>query len=119
MFVACTGVLNHTHRQTVLVQITVEGHGKHDGHALGANPALHVEQVVGQQADGARGSVVVLGEGTHFSLGGANRGLGRVEAEATCHVYPIQDTKRYIFTITTEQLKTFISHTVDEKNTLL
>ncbi|KAG7243542.1 hypothetical protein INR49_011098 [Caranx melampygus] len=76
MFVAGTGVLNHAHGQTVLIQVVVKGHREHDGHALGANPALHMEQVIGQQADSTRGSVVVLGEGAHFSLGGADRRLG-------------------------------------------
>lgn len=87
MFVAGTGLLNHANGQPVLVQVAVEGHGEHDGHALGTNAALHMEQVVGQQADSARGGVVVLDEGAHLCLGGANRGLGRMLTEATCHVH--------------------------------
>lgn len=83
VFVAVTGLLNHTHSQPVLVQVVVKRHREHDGHAVGANPALHMEQVVGQQANCARGGVVVLGEGADFGLGGANRGLGRVVTEAT------------------------------------
>ncbi|TNN56798.1 hypothetical protein EYF80_032976 [Liparis tanakae] len=69
LFVATARMLDHAHGQPVTVQVAVKRHREHDGHALGANPALHVEQVVGQQADGARGGVVVLGEGAHFSLG--------------------------------------------------
>lgn len=89
MFVTGTGLLNHTHGKPVLVQVVVKGHREHNGHALGANSALHMEQVVGQQADSASGSVVVLGEGAHFSLAGTNRRLGRVLTEATCHIDPI------------------------------
>lgn len=107
MFVAGTGLLNHAHGQQVLVQVLVEGHRKHDGNAIGAHPALHVEQVVGQQADRARGGVVVLGEGAHFGLGGTNRRLGRVLTEATCHVNPVQKRRRQILTITTNQSATF------------
>lgn len=88
MFVTGTRMLNHTHGKPVLVQVVVKGHREHNGHAFRANPALHMEQVVGQQADSARGSVVVLGEGAHFTPGGTNRRLGRVLTEATCHVNP-------------------------------
>lgn len=83
MFVTSMGLRNHAHGQPVLVQVAVVGHGEHDGHALGANPALHIEQVIGQQANSARGSVVVLGKGAHFSFAGTNRRLGRVLREAT------------------------------------
>lgn len=82
MFVTGTGMLNHTHSQLVLVQVVVIGHREHDDQALGANSALHMEQVVGQQANRARGSVVILSKGAHFGLGGANRRLGRVVTEA-------------------------------------
>jgi len=92
LFVAVTRKLNHAHGQPVIVEVVVKRHREHDGHALGANPALHVEQVVGQQADGARGGVVVLGEGAHFSLGGTNRRLGRVVTETTGHVDPVQES---------------------------
>lgn len=112
MFIAGTGMLNHTHCKSVLVQVVVKGDREHDGCAIRANPALHVEEVVGQQADSTCGSVVILCEGAHFGLGGANGRLGRVLTEATCHVYPIQARRRQIRTITTNQLLTFMSHTL-------
>ncbi|PWA17668.1 hypothetical protein CCH79_00008250, partial [Gambusia affinis] len=46
MFVAGPGMLDHTYSQPVLVNVVVERHGEHEGHALRTNPALHVEQVV-------------------------------------------------------------------------
>lgn len=82
MFVTGAGMLHAAHGQTVLVQVVVKGHREHNGHALGVNPALHIEQVVGQHADRACGRVVVLGEGADFCHGGADRGLGRVMTEA-------------------------------------
>lgn len=87
IFVTGTGLLNHTHGQPVLVQVVVKGHREHNGHALRANPALHMEQVIGQYAHSACGSVVILDERAHFDLGGANCRLGRVVTEATFHVY--------------------------------
>lgn len=113
MFVAGTGLLNHAHGQTVLVQVVVKGHREHDGHALGANPALHMEQVIGQQADSTRGGVVVLGEGAHFSLGGADRRLGRVLTEAARHVNPTRGSRGQNITVTINQLTTFMSHFPD------
>lgn len=113
MFVAGTGMLDHTHGQAVLVQVVVKGHRKHDGHAFGTNPTLHVEQVVGQQADGARGSVVILGEGAHLGLGGTNRGLRRVLTEAARHVHPAQERGWQILTVTTNQSISFMSHSPD------
>lgn len=101
LFIAGPGLLHHAHGQPVLVQVVVKRHRKHDGHALGADAALHVEQVVGQQADGARGGVVVLGEGAHFSPGRADGGLGRVVAEAARHVDPVEETGRLTFPIDT------------------
>lgn len=113
MFVAGTGLLNHAHGKSVLVQVVVKGHREHDGDALGANPALHMEQVVGQQADSACGSVVILYEGAHFGLGDTDGRLGRVLTEATCHVYPIQERRRQILTIRYYQLITFTSRFPD------
>lgn len=60
---------------------------------------MHMEQVVGQQAHGARRRVVILCEGAHFGLGDADGRLGRVLTEATCQVYPIQERRRQICTI--------------------
>lgn len=83
LLVAGTGLLDHAHGKPVLVQVVVIGHGEHDDQALGANPALHMEQVVGQQAHSACGGVVILNEGAHFGLGDTNRRLRRVVTEAT------------------------------------
>lgn len=99
MFVAGTGMLHHAYGKPVLVQVVVKGHRKHDGQALRTNPAMHMEQVVGQQAHGARGRVVILREGAHLGLLDADSRLGRVLTEATCQVYPIQGRGRQICTI--------------------
>lgn len=103
MFVTGPGLLHHTHGQPVLVQVVVKGHGEHDGHALGANAAPHVEEVVGQQADGTRGRVVVLREGADFCLLGSNGGLRRVVAEATGHVDPAKKTSTWMI-ITADEI---------------
>lgn len=99
MFVAGAGMLHHTYGKPVLVQVVVEGHREHDGQALRTNPAMHMEQVVGQQAHSARGRVVILCEGAHFGPGDADSRLGRVLAEATCQVYPVQERRRQICAI--------------------
>lgn len=113
LFVAGPGMVNHAHSQPVFVQVLVEGHGEHDGHTLRANPALHMEQVVGQQADSACGSVVILGKGAHFGLGAANRGLRWVMAEASCHVYPVKESDTQLLTTAANQLSTSMSHIPD------
>lgn len=111
MFITGTGMLNHTHSKSVLVQVVVKGDREHDSYALRTNVAGHMEEVVGQQPDSTCGSVVILYEGAHFSEGGTNGRLGRVLTVATFHVYPMQE-RRQILTVTTNQLLTFMSHTL-------
>lgn len=93
-FVAGVGLLHDADCQAVTVQVAVERHREHDGDAIGANAALHVEEVVGQEADAPGGGVVVLNEGADFRHGGAYGGLRGVMGEAAGHVNPGDNDSR-------------------------
>lgn len=87
VFVTFSGLFKYTYGQLVLVQVAVKWDREHDAHPLGACAALHVEDVIGQQAHSTGGSVVVFGESAHLGFGAADGGLRGVLGEATAHVH--------------------------------
>lgn len=93
LVVAGPCVLEDAHRQPVLVEVVVKWDGEHDRHDLIALRASHVKQLVGQDANGARGRVIVLGEGAHLCVGGAHSGLWRAVGKPSLHVHPVEKRK--------------------------
>lgn len=81
-------VLEDAQCQLVLVEVVVKGDGEHDRHHLVALFGSHVKQLIGQDAHGAGGRVIVLGEGANLGFGGAHCGLWRAVDESALNVHP-------------------------------
>lgn len=88
LLIAGPRVLEDAQRQLVLEEVVVERNGEHDRHHLLAVFISHVKQLIGEDADGAGGRVVILGEGAHCGVGGAHCGLRRAESKSALHEDP-------------------------------
>ncbi len=88
LVIAGTSGLKDAHAQPVLIDVVVKGHREHDGHQPVDGAVAHVDQLIGHDPHSTGCCVVILDEGTHLRMGGADSWLWRAEGETTFHMHP-------------------------------